>query len=140
MGEETFAFGQVKMPHGLTPEAAGYLGPRACYVGSQEVPIYGELSHIYEGVRGKNSEPGSYNRKIRPVKITEKEPTVWKINKVPVHTHKMRRELSNKGEGTSLVAQWIRLHAPNAGGPGSIPGQGTRSHMQATTKEPACRN
>ena len=36
--------------------------------------------------------------------------------------------------GTSLVAQWIRLCAPNAGGPGSIPGQGTRSHMHATTK------
>ncbi|TEA39724.1 hypothetical protein DBR06_SOUSAS3410204, partial [Sousa chinensis] len=34
----------------------------------------------------------------------------------------------------SLVAQWIRLHAPSAGGPGSIPGQGTRSHTHATTK------
>ena len=49
--------------------------------------------------------------------------------------------------GTSLVAQWIRLHALNAGGPGSISGQGTRSHMyattkssHATTKEPTCRN
>ncbi|TEA39747.1 hypothetical protein DBR06_SOUSAS31510017, partial [Sousa chinensis] len=52
-----------------------------------------------------------------------------------------------------LVAQWLRLHAPNAGGPGSIPGQGTRSHMpqlrvripqqrspHASTKEPACHN
>ncbi|TEA39259.1 hypothetical protein DBR06_SOUSAS7610104, partial [Sousa chinensis] len=45
----------------------------------------------------------------------------------------------------SLVAQWIRLRTPNAGGPGSIPGQGTRSHMHAATKslhaitkEPAC--
>ena len=27
------------------------------------------------------------------------------------------------------MVQWLRLHAPNAGGPGSIPGQGTRSHM-----------
>ena len=51
------------------------------------------------------------------------------------------------GLGTSLVAQWIRRHAPNAAGWGSIPGQGTRSHMHAasksshaTTKEPACRN
>ena len=26
------------------------------------------------------------------------------------------------------VVQWPRLHVPNAGGPGSIPGQGTRSH------------
>ena len=32
-------------------------------------------------------------------------------------------------EGTSLVVQWLRLHAPNAGGQGSIPGEGTRSHM-----------
>ena len=29
----------------------------------------------------------------------------------------------------SLVVQWLRLHAANAGGLGSIPGQGTRSHM-----------
>ena len=49
--------------------------------------------------------------------------------------------------GTSLVAQWLRLRAPNAGGLGSIPGQGTRSHMhaatkslRATTKEPSSRN
>ena len=49
--------------------------------------------------------------------------------------------------GTSLVAQWMRLCAPNAGSQGSIPGQGTRSHMcaaakslHAATKEPACRN
>ena len=30
---------------------------------------------------------------------------------------------------TSLVVQWLRLQAPNAGGLGSIPGQGTRFHM-----------
>ena len=39
--------------------------------------------------------------------------------------------------GTSLVAQWVRLHTPNAGGPGSIPGQGTRSHLpQLTARSP----
>ena len=27
---------------------------------------------------------------------------------------------------TSLVVQWLRLCAPNAEGPGSIPGQGTK--------------
>ena len=57
--------------------------------------------------------------------------------------------------GHSLVGQWLRLCAPNAGGLGSIPGQGTRSHMpqlrvytpqlkipQATTKDKdlACPN
>ena len=56
--------------------------------------------------------------------------------------------------GTSLVVQWVRCCTPNAGGPGSIPGWGTRSHMHAatksshattkslhaTTKDPACCN
>lgn len=32
--------------------------------------------------------------------------------------------------GTSLVGQWLRCHAPNAGDPGSMPGQGTSSHMR----------
>ena len=31
--------------------------------------------------------------------------------------------------GTSLVVRWLGLCAPNAGGLGSIPGEGTRSHM-----------
>ena len=38
--------------------------------------------------------------------------------------------------GTSLVVQWGRLCALNAGGLGSIPGQGTRSCMHAATKSP----
>ena len=36
--------------------------------------------------------------------------------------------------GASLVVQWVRPHAPSAKGPGSIPGQGTRSLMHAATK------
>ena len=63
------------------------------------------------------------------------------------------RTLENPHIGTTLVVQWLRLHAPNAGGPGSIPGWGTRSRMpqlrvhmpqlkilQATTKDPAGHN
>ena len=30
--------------------------------------------------------------------------------------------------GASLAVQWLRLHNPSAGGLGSIPAQGTRSH------------
>ena len=41
----------------------------------------------------------------------------------------LRLSLNTHWMGTSLVVQWLRLHAPNAGGPDSIPGQGTRSHM-----------
>ncbi|TEA30223.1 hypothetical protein DBR06_SOUSAS17410018, partial [Sousa chinensis] len=47
----------------------------------------------------------------------------------------------------SLVIQWLRLCAPNAGGSGSIPGQGMRSHMPqlktphgTTKKNPTCCN
>ena len=44
--------------------------------------------------------------------------------------------------------EWLRLHAPNAEGPGSIPGPGTRpclpqlkiSHATKKTEEPSCRN
>ena len=31
--------------------------------------------------------------------------------------------------GTPLVVQWLRFHAPNGRGSGSIPGQGSRFHM-----------
>ena len=34
-----------------------------------------------------------------------------------------------RNQGTSLVVQWLRLCAPNAGGLGSIPGQENRSRM-----------
>ena len=43
-------------------------------------------------------------------------------------------------KGTSLLVQWLRFCTPDAGGLGSIPGQGTRSYMpqlkisHATTK------
>ena len=33
----------------------------------------------------------------------------------------------------SLVVQWLRLHAPNAGGLGSVPGQGAKSYMLRLT-------
>ena len=29
-------------------------------------------------------------------------------------------------QGTSLAVQWLRLHAPSAGGTGSIPGRGSK--------------
>ena len=42
---------------------------------------------------------------------------------------------------TSLVAQWLRLHGCKTGGPGSIPVQGTRSHMlQLSVRMPHLKN
>ena len=43
-------------------------------------------------------------------------------------TYQCRRYKRHRFE-TSLMAQWLRIWAPNAGGLGSILGQGTRSHM-----------
>ena len=37
--------------------------------------------------------------------------------------------MNKKLVGTSLVVQWLRVCTPNAEGPGSVTGQGTRSHM-----------
>ena len=59
-----------------------------------------------------------------------------------IYTVKCAIELCLKSNmhGTSLVVQWVRLCAPNAGGSGSIPGPGTRSRVHATTKKSAHRN
>ena len=46
---------------------------------------------------------------------------VWCHTHTHTHTH--------PNSGTSLLVQWLRLKASNAGGPGSIHGQGIRSHM-----------
>ena len=46
-----------------------------------------------------------------------------------MHCDKNHVKFKFQCPGTSLVVQWLRLRAPSAGGPDSIPGQGTRSHM-----------
>ena len=46
----------------------------------------------------------------------------------PVINHN-GKEYENEYIGSSLVVQWLRLCAPNTGALGSIPSQGTRSHM-----------
>ena len=53
---------------------------------------------------------------------------------------------SKVNERDLLVVQWLRLHTPDAGGPGSISGQGTRSPMpylrvcMLQWKGPVCHN
>ena len=39
------------------------------------------------------------------------------------------KKIRNGGQGASLGVKWLRLCGPNIGCPGSISGQGTRSHM-----------
>ena len=45
------------------------------------------------------------------------------------HKESGTTEQLSTAHGASLVAQGLRLSVPNSGGPGSIPGQETRSHM-----------
>ena len=47
---------------------------------------------------------------------------------------------NNKRGGTSLVVQWLRLHASMAGGVGSIPGQGTKIPHAARPKNKNKKN
>ena len=70
--------------------------------------------------------------------IVSKEKQPWKYNRTVDINLSIITKISSLGEylmisknflGTSLVAQWLRFHVPSAGSPGSIPGQGTRSHM-----------
>ena len=49
--------------------------------------------------------------------------------RVPYMDPDIKQMLKKTLFGTFLVVQWLRLHTPGAGGPGSISGQGTRSHM-----------
>ena len=66
--------------------------------------------------------------------------------KTPVRMASIKNNNNNNNTGTSLVVQWLRLHVPNSGGLGSIPGQGTRSHMlqlmipHAATNDSTCCN
>ena len=41
-------------------------------------------------------------------------------------------------EANFLVVQWLRHHVPNAGNPGLIPGQRTRSHMPKLSSGTSC--
>ena len=49
----------------------------------------------------------------------------------------LKKKKKKKLSGTSLLVQLLRLHSPSAEGPGSYPGQGTRSHI-LQLKDPAC--
>ena len=51
---------------------------------------------------------------------------------------KKGKGVKNRGKGgTSLLVQWLRLHASSVEGPGLISGQGTRYHI-SQLKDLAC--
>ena len=52
-----------------------------------------------------------------------------RLSKKFVHEERQENRARAKGDESPLGAQQLRLHIPNAGDLGSIPGQGIRSHM-----------
>ena len=60
----------------------------------------------------------------------------WTTRDFPSSHCSKSRDFSLKKSqiGTSLVVQWVRLQAPNIGGLGSIPGQGTRTYIHTVSK------
>ena len=107
----------------------------------------GNRNCLWEGpdVRFNNDFKGAILntfKKLKEIKRTE-------VKELCIMT--MSHQLKNVNKeieiiGTSLVVQRLRLHAPNAEGQGSIPGQETRSHTSRLRacmlqlKDTACRN
>ena len=46
-----------------------------------------------------------------------------------IQLHRDKKLNQKRLSGTSLVIQWLGLHSPSKGGPGSIPGWEAGSHM-----------
>ena len=57
----------------------------------------------------------------------------WPLTRVCVWCV-FRQSSQEAAPGASLVVQWLRLQAPNAGGQASVPGQGTGSYVHAALK------
>ena len=115
----------------------------------------GQLQHVWPGPAGMLTLPPAScwtqpegEGALRTWSWPEKQTAMWKgeflvgvstdalvADQAPILEGVMEKsewgQPRNKGtdEGISLVVQWLRLHAPNVGGPDLIPGQGTRSHM-----------
>ena len=56
-------------------------------------------------------------------------PSGLTIPGLTISCNQLVNALKRPGQRTSLVAQWLRLCTPNAGGPGSVPGWATRYCM-----------
>ena len=95
--------------------------------------------HSLDGLNNRNSfSPSSGGQKSK-IKVSARLAPCEAVRKD--HSRSVSRFpfFKRSPVGTSLVVQWLRLRIPNAGGPGLIPGQGTRSHM-LQLKDPAHSN
>ena len=82
-----------------------------------------------------------------PPTLEGKVLTTGPPGEVPIHSfyleiifnwQKSYKNFKKAPRGTFLVVQWQRLQAPSAGGHGSIPGWGTRSHRPQLENPTGC--
>ena len=83
----------------------------------------------YEFCRGHESVHTVTNWDILQACSRKKKKSLFDLFYVAKRNIPFNNQLIKPTMGSSLVFQWLRLHPPNAGGPGWIPGQVTRSHV-----------
>ena len=76
------------------------------------------------------------NMVIYNKKYTGLYPLFWHRIPTTLGISEVRRSTKMSLVGTSLVVQWLRLHAPSVGRPGLIPGQRTRIHTLQLKRDP----
>ena len=79
-------------------------------------------SSMFKPLPGVRPHPISHLYSPSPISVCPNPISLLKFGSNENNTNEER-------VGTSVVVQWLGLHALNAGGLGSIPGQGTRSHI-----------
>ena len=89
----------------------------------------GGWTFTYEFWRGHESAHTVTNWDIFQACSRKKIKSLLDLLYVAKRNLPLNNQLTKPTMGSSLVFQWLRLHRPNAGGPGWISGQVTRSHM-----------
>ena len=73
---------------------------------------------------GRSTGEGNGNPLQYPCLENSMDRRVWWAT-----VHEVAKNWTDYHFSLSLVVQWLRLYIPSVGGPGSIPDQGTRSHL-----------
>ena len=150
------SFRVTSQPGAASFRSLGFLPPYTCHLFHPEVNCFAPRSHFpplpffHPGTwlpskpKTRHGKTPSLTRVKAGFRIKAWGPCVPKWNSTisrrkldapppPPEKHHCvlhRLVIKNEVEGTSLVVQWVGHHAPSAGNLGSIPGQGTRYHMQ----------
>ena len=121
------------------PANAGDVRDAGSVTGKGSSPGGGKGNPLQYSCLGNLTSRGSWQATAHGTGDGESETTEQLSTPHPKRDQESLTNLIRSGSSL-LVVQWLRLPTPNAGGLGSIPAQGTRSHMprlktlHATTK------